>query len=235
MTVVNVFDNDAETCATNVKNALLQYGTSFFDSFETDFTDTSNLKVKCKIGQNVALTFLTKRNNTSNFSLSFSDKDVLAPNSNPIAYEMYFLQKAIAIVCKASNDSSSDTYTRVIVIAKDTAGSINIFYRSANAVGNYYSEFPVSDSTVATCTVTINNDQSTSMLIIGTHFDHSYLSGTSKVVGYSIPCYDSGVSLDGVYITKNTDFATHYSPFQYTVNTQLYTGFASNCIVVKGT
>jgi hypothetical protein len=238
MTEVNVYDSSDQSCANNIKNALEQYGTSFFDEFEVELDGTSNTMVKCKIGNNVALTLYTKRDGSVNFSFSFSDRDVLAPSNNPYAYKMYFLQKAIVIICKTSSDSDDLNYRRAIIIAKDTDGLVNVFYISSNSVssdGKKYSGFPSSTGAFVVCAVTINNDFSSSILIRTNNFDFKYLVGTSRVIANSIPCFGSGTTFDDVYLTTNTDFYSHYMPFQYTLNGELYTGFAGNCVVVKGT
>lgn len=235
MTVVNVYDANDQYCAHNIKNALEQYGTSFFDDFEIDISDSSNTKVKCKIGNNVALTLQTRRNGTNNFSFSFSDRDVLASVSDGIANDIYFLENAIVITVKADS-ATYYTYRRVIIIAKDINGAINVFYRSQNVYGTQYAVFDETTNTqIVTSAVTINDDLSTSILITIRYRDSTTPAGTSRVVGHSIPCYDSSATLDGVYITTSTDFSEHNYPFQYTLNGQLYTGFAGNWIVVKGT
>ena len=226
MQIINVNDNDVQTAATNLKNALTQYASGYFDSYETDFTSANGEKiVNCMIGQTAAVRFVYK-SELYYFKLSFEQKALYCPTQMDrvvIAYVCVF-DNAILLV------PSTVEYSTPILLCKRRNGdtcitfltnAANTLLESAAAGNAFYGTVSVNRSTGAV-------DYDSNPVVFTSN-------SSGGVAGYTPFSKNDGITLKDVYVVTDSDFRSHSTPLVYAIGDKIYTGIAGNYFAVKGT
>lgn len=231
MQIINVYNDNMETAATNLKNALAQYGSTYFDSYDTDFSDANGVKrIQCKVGQNVAVEFQYKSENY--YMKLVSGGKTIAIGTSSYYYmvsALYVYDNAILFVFRRQYESANSYEAPMLLYKKKNGDTAFVLFTNSNITGIYRGN----DAT-RYCTA-INVSRSTGAV------DFSVLpmvfssNSNGNVNGFSLFSLNDGVIIKDAFIVMNSDFRSHYEPISYVIDGVTYTGFGGNYLAVKGT
>lgn len=219
--------------AVTLKNALEQYATAFFDSFEV-VTDSSETIVACKIGNVTALQIVYNASDDTVLRAANVDIKGIRYNQRIGIYNMYVLDNAICFEYGYFNTTYYLDKEAVCFLCKRTDGKTALLYASSQSSGSNRYRM-ANPGSAGYCIVSI--DRSTGEANIG-ESPHYRNAGTQDVSGYSPFSIIDGVPIKNVYLNERTGFSYNYNnnvPFEYSLNGETFTAFRGNCICVKGT
>lgn len=233
MQTIDIYSTDLETNATNLKNALEEYGSRYFDSYETDFTDENGEKiVNCVVNETAVVKFVFKASN-GYMHIRYDGNDISQGSYTSYviyANKLYVCEKAIALEMQPSYTASYGYPT--LIICKKTDGNTAILFLAGNITGN-------------TIISTINRGNMHYPAVLGVNRSTGecdfgitpiglYSNSNTKISGFTPFSANDGTIVDSVYLLTNADYDQTF-PFTYYVNDQLYTGVFRNVFAVKGT
>lgn len=230
MNNINVYNSNAATNATNIKNAFDTYVTGYFGKIETDTTSSDAYKyvkfyldsssvnpdmilriaVSSSLGETVQLTV-----GSNTFSISSTSSG----GSNRV-------QRVIVtdsgIVLQTS--TGSGTYSNNVVICKAENGNVIVLfygYTSISSIGSNYNSVDC-DIRVAD----LNDARSN-------YYKHNLAYNSSNtVIGVPFVSLSGGAS-HNVYLPITRCFASIQEPFKYQINGENYVGIGYNSIIIK--
>lgn len=230
MQIVNVYNSNLETAATNLKNALAQYASAYFDSYDTDFTDANGVKrILCKIGQTTVVEFQYKTS-TAYFKMVVGGK-TFSIDSSSYWFEiksLYVYENAILFALV--NQHGSDYYNMPLLLCKKKNGDTALVFFSNEAITQIAA---ASTGTLRSCVVSISRSTGAA--------DFSVLplvfsgNNANSVSGFTLFSFNDGNAVKDVFVVINSDFRSHTAPFAYTLDDVTYAGIAGNYLAVKGT
>lgn len=230
MQIVNVYNSDLETAATNLKDKLVQYGSAYFDSYGTDFTDANGVKrIQCKIGQTTVVEFQYKTD-TNYFKMVVGGKTFNIDNSS-----YWFEIKSLyvyenAILFGLSNQHGDNWLENPLLLCKKKNGDTALVFFTNENIARITS---TSTGTLRSCVVSISRSTGAA--------DFSVLplvfsgNNANSVSGFTLFSFNDGNAVKDVFVVINSDFRSHTAPFAYTLDDVTYAGIAGNYLAVKGT
>lgn len=234
MQVIDVWNSDRETAATNLKTALETYASGYFDSYETDFTDSGGEKiVNCKIGSTIAMQFVYK-NASDYLQIRFgnvSAKLAISGSDFRTKY-IYVLDNAIGFVF-ATTSMLRMAYP--VIMCKKNNGDIGILYSSSISYPNSINSGSTATSGEYATTLYTMDKNNPGTWYRTTLKTTCSSNSDSNVTGYTPFSLHNGDTCKNVFITTSSDFHNQDTPFSYTIDGQEYTGFGGNYLIVKGT
>lgn len=239
MQIVNVYDDNIETASTKLKDALTQYGSGYFDSYDTDFTDESGLKVvNCYIGNDVVVKFKYKGN--TSFNIEVGNITIASYSTNYVAItRVYVCDKGIVFFTSRSDNAE---FGYPIMMCKTEYGDIafvnftsNINTRSQSSphAVDYGQSYVSYLSTIClNKTTKIAHWKTISVAPVNSSASSGANDPTS-IQGYQLFDPVDGAMLDGVYFIQYCGIRDN-PPGYFVVNGETYTGFGQYTLALKG-
>lgn len=239
MQIINVYDSDTETAATKLKNALAEYGSGYFDSYDTDFTDENGWKiVNCYIGNDVVVKFKQKYNNAFSIDVGNITINVYTSDVQYIT-RVYVCDKGFVFFSYSGNGAEFD---KPIMMCKTEHGDIAFvnFTGNINARSQYnpriidYGQSYTSYlSTVCLNKITKTAHSKTTSVAPVDSSKSAGANDPTSIQGYQLFDPVDGAMLDGVYFIQYCGIRDD-SPGYFVVNGETYTGFGKYTLALKG-
>lgn len=230
MQIIDIYSSSDLGNAQNLKDSLDEYGSEYFDSYEVA-TVSGRDAVKCYIGNTCVLSI------TVYGVVRYGETTMSAPSGVSALNRLCVCSKGILIFPGVSRNTLWDA---PLLIAKKTNGDLALVYlrSSLTASEPYYDRFARFDAGTfyASPIDIVVFDKDTGAIHV-THnpaafLDANLLDDPTTVIGQQIFDHD-GVMIDGVYIIPYMA-AGDAEPGYFINNGEEYTGFAYNCIALKG-
>lgn len=218
--------------AVNVKNALEQYATDYFDSFAIETSSTETI-IKCKIGSVTAFQLVYDSNSDTIMRAANVDIKANQYYMRLGIYNIYVMENAIAFEYGFFDGTFSVFPEAIFFMCKRNDGKTAIVYFTNYGFTRRYAMANPGSS--GYCVVSIDRDSG--YADIG-ESPHNRVGNTQDVSGHNPFSSLDGETVKNVFINGRTGFSYDYNnnvPFEYTLNGDTYTAFRGNCISVKGT
>lgn len=239
MQIVNVYDDNIETASTKLKDALTQYGSGYFDSYDTDFTDESGLKVvNCYIGNDVVVKFKQKTN--SPFSIEVGSITLGAHTSNSMYItRVYACDKGIVFFTSTGNNAEFDYPIMMCktehgnIAFVNFTGSISSHEQSSPRIYTYGTGYPSFLSTICLNKTTKIAHNKTTTVLPADSGQTAGANDPTSIQGYQLFDPVDGAMLDGVYFIQYCGIRDN-PPGYFVANGTTYTGFGKYTLALKG-
>ena len=229
MNNINVYNSDAATNATNIKNAFDTYVTGYFSSVEVDTTSTSgsvyvnfylegsespDMKIRIYINA-TSSQFPTLTVGGSTFNLGTGSQQVYRIN------RVIVTDNGIAVQVTANGTS----YSNHFVICKTDIGKIMaVFYATGNSVYYFPPNTDVTNAYQVTLSLSDRREYANQVRV--------EKNNAGVVVGVPAVSLYAGAS-QNVYIPYSRCFAGISEAFKYQINGENYVGIGYNSIIIK--
>lgn len=233
MQIIDVYSTSDPGNVQNLKEALDLYGSEYFDSYEAT-TVSGRDAVKFYIGNTCVLTI------TVNGIVSYGETTISSPSGVSALNRLCVCSKGLVIFPGASRDTRWNT---PLLIAKKTNGDLVLVYRNGSLTANepYYNGFDrFYNSTYfyASTIAIVVFDKDTGAVHVKHYptafLDANFVEDPTTVIGQQLFDPVDGVMIDGVYLIPYMA-AGAAEPGYFTNNGRTFTGFAYNCLALRGT
>jgi hypothetical protein len=236
MQIIDIYAGDSATNVQNLKNALDQYGGDYFDNYEVGTVTGGNYATKFYIGNTCVLTI-------TDYGVVSYGETTVSPNQSSISAltRLCVCSKGLVIFPGASRYTQWDL---PLLIAKKTNGDLVLVYRDtslATSTSNYESFYRYNSSGYsfyASSIAIVVFDKDTGAVHVK-HYPTAFLNANiiedpTTVIGQQLYDPVDGVMIDGVYLIPYMA-AGDAEPGYFINNGKEYTGFAYNCLALRGT
>lgn len=230
MNNINVFNNDAATNVTNIKNAFDTYVTGYFGKIETDTTSSDTYKyVKFYLDSSsanpdmtLAVSVSTGLNDVVKLTVGSSTFDISINSSGGSNRVQRVIVTDNGVVLQMSTGSGS--YAHNVVICKAETGNVIVLFHGNTSISSVGSNYSSSSGEIRV--VDLNNASSN-------YYKHNITYNSSnQVVGVPFVSLSGGAS-HNVYLPITRCFASIQEAFKYQINGENYVGIGYNTIVIK--
>lgn len=227
MNNINVYNSDATTNATNIKNAFDTYVTGYFSSVEVDTTSTSgsvyvNFYLEGSESPDMKIRIYTQQTSSQYPTLTVGSSTFILGTGS-----MYRINRIIVtdngIAVQVTDNGSS--YSHHFVICKTETGKIMVvFYAAGNSIFSVGSNTTIDSAYQVTLSLSDKREYATKIRVEN--------NNNGFVVGVPAVSLYAGAS-QKVYIPYSRCFAGISEAFKYQINGENYVGIGYNSIIIK--
>lgn len=229
MNNINVYNSDATTNATNIKNAFDTYVTGYFSSIDVDTTSTSgsvyvnfylegsespDMKIRLYIEPS-ASQYPTLTVGSSTFILGSSETSMYRIN------RIIVTDNGIAVQVTANGDRYSIHF---VICKTETRKIMAVFYAAGNNVFYVGNNTTIDQAYQVTLSLSDKREYATKIRVENNN--NGFVVGVPAISRYA------GAS-QNVYIPYSRCFAGISEAFKYQINGENYVGIGYNSIIIK--
>lgn len=230
MNNIYVFNNDATTNVTNIKNAFDTYVTGYFGKIETDTTSSNTYKyVKFYLDSSsvnpdmtLAVNVSTNQGDFVKLTVGSSTFNISINSSGGSNRVQRVIVTDNGVVLQTSTGSGS--YANNVAVCKAETGNVIVLFYGNTSVSAVGSNYSTSSGDIRV--VDLNNASSN-------YYNHNITYNSSNIV-VGVPFVSlSGGASHNVYLPITRCFASIQEAFKYQINGENYVGIGYNSIIIK--